>query len=118
MSDILVDIDSSKKSPGAIFSKIAFYFSILTFLIFTIHIVNIWLVLTHRGGNLKASELTGALSFFSMILGLTFSIISLIRKEKIKYIKILAASINIALFVIIIALVIYALIMNFKSKHN
>jgi hypothetical protein len=118
MTDILTENDFSLKKTTAVFSKTAFVFSILTFLLFLIFVANITALFRVRTNNPAILGLIIILLLLSMTLGLIFSIISLVKKERIKYIKGIAAIVNIGLIIVIIGTMIFALIMDLKNMSR
>ena len=119
MEDILSEIDNTKNKKPAVFSKIAFGFAILTIILFATLFVNFMLIITARGGNPAISMPAAGMLLFSMLGGLVLSIISLVKKEKIKYIKTIAAILNIGLFALILGLMIYSMMSDWdKMKQS
>ena len=115
MTDILPENEYLFKKKIAIFSKIAFGFSVLTFSLFLIFVANVTAIFRVRINNSAVLGMIIMLLLLSMTLGLLFSIISLAKKEKLKYIKNIAAFVNIGLIIVVIGTMIFFLIMDLKN---
>ena len=115
MTDILTESDFSLKKRSAVFSKIAFCFSIWTSFLFFIFVANITATFRPKANNPAVLGKLTLLLLLSMTLGLIFSIISLVKKEKIRHIKAIAAVVNIGLIIVILGTMIFALIMDLKN---
>lgn len=118
MTDILTDSQLSLHGKSAVFSKIAVGFSIATLLIFLIFIANITALFRIKSNNPAFLGVTTLILLVSMILGVVFSIISIVRKEKLKFIKPFAAVVNIGLFFVVLGTMIFALYMDLKNMHR
>jgi hypothetical protein len=114
MDDTLVENAYSKENKPGVFSKIAFGFAILTFTLFTILLITVTMFPVVSFVNSTLPKLVSGLVVLSMILGLVFSIISLARREKIKYLKTIAAIVNIGLAVVVFGSMIFALFMDLR----
>lgn len=115
MEDILVDkeIDINKKRP--IFSQIAFLTSMLTVFLLII------LVIAYIAKKTKIWEIQlifkTRVLLLTVILGFAFSIIAIIKKEKLKYLKLIGAVINFIFFAFFMAAVVSVLIDWKKYVH-
>ena len=117
MTDLLVEYEPSLQRKAPKFSKIAFGFSIATFSIFVLFIANIMAIIRIKSNNPAFLGITTICLLLSMILGVVFSIISLARKEKLKYIKAIAAIINFGMVAVIIGSMIFSVYMDFKNMN-
>jgi uncharacterized membrane protein len=118
MTDLLVEYEPLQQRKAPTFSKIAFGFSISTFLIYVLFIANITAIIRIKSNNPAFLGITTLCLLLSMILGLVFSIISLARKEKLKYIKAIAAIINFSMVALTVGSMIFALYMDLKNMHT
>jgi uncharacterized membrane protein len=116
MEDLLIDTEQSQQTKPATFSKLAFGFSMLTFICLIFLFTNILLIMRASGGHPTISKIASFLLLFSMLLGLAFSIVSLVRKEKLKYLKTIAIIINFGLLILMVASIIFNILMS--SKRN
>ncbi len=103
MEDILIQSEYSKPTGKATFSKLAFVFSIATIVLFTVMVVVAALTASSYGGSITFLKIFSWIIFLSMVLGLVFSIISLVKKEKLKYFKVIAIILNFGFFILVIA---------------
>ena len=110
----MVNNEANGKACKTLYSKLSFTFSALTLILFILLVNSI-------PSTIKANEgfpiipkwliLTAASSCF---LGFIFCIISLIRKERLKYLKVIGGVLNILLFLFLIGIIGFAIIMDWR----
>ena len=114
MDDILIDSEHSERTKSATFAKLAFGCGILTLTLFAILFINSLHLFRSLLGHPIVARMVSFTTLLSLVLGLIFSIISLVRKEQLKYLKAIAVTLNIGLFVLMIGSMIFALVMDIK----
>ena len=114
MTDILTENDFSSEKKNAICSKIAFGFSILTFVLYLIFVASVTAIFRVKENNAAVTRLIIILLLSSMTLGPIFSIVSLVKKERVRYIKTIAAVVNIGMIIVIIGTITFTLMIDLK----
>ena len=113
MEEILDDSRPGKSAPKKVFSILSFIFSVSTLILVTILFV---IIVTHFNQNngypMKPPVALVSLTQISCISGVVFAIVSMVRKEKLRYIKALGATLNFLLLVLILGLILYAAIID------
>ena len=111
MNDILEELVPQKQEENY-FSKLSFAFSLITlaFLLYLVKQVPSVSTPTQRFRPIPKWIIVAM--HFSCYLGLLFTILSFIKREKSKYLKVAGAILNFLLFAIIFGLVIFAKIVG------
>lgn len=113
MADLLSDIDTSHYKRLALFSKLSFAFSIIS----TILLAASFLSLSSTANNAVSRILVRATQA-SVLTGLTSSILSLVKKEKFKYIKLTGVLLNFMRFLFIVFAYLYATYIDWMWSHK
>lgn len=101
-----------------LFSKLSIVFSILT-LTLIIVLVNFVIETIKAKKILQAAPSPLVIgTYVSCLLGVIFSILSLIKKEKLRYWKAISATLNIILFLFIIGTILFGLYKDLKREHK
>jgi hypothetical protein len=112
MADILTEVESSSNRRRSVYSKLSFIFSVLSICLLT---VSFW-SMSWPHYRTMTKFLVKAIQG-TVFLGLIFSVISIVRKEKIKYIKLIGLILNLLLVLFLIATVIFATVMDSRKFH-
>ena len=111
MREVLDEIEPEKPVPGRVFSILSFSFAMLTIVLGTILMMLIlynenalflWLppMMLVRGFQLTC------------LAGLIFAIASMVKKEKLPYLKAIGAVLNFLIFGLILGLIVFAAILD------
>jgi hypothetical protein len=106
MDNVLDDFKEKKKNP--IYSKLAFGFSLITLTLLIVLINKIPSTLNAIDGPLFIPVGLLLVTLISCLAGTLFSVMSLVRKEELKYFKGIGVSLNLFLFILVIGAVIYS----------
>lgn len=108
----ILDDFNEKNIKRNIFSKLAFIFGLLTIaLLISLAISFPSKIKVNEGIPIFITQLIMAIQM-SCLFGVLFSIISVIRKERLKYIKITGILLNFLIVIILIGLAIFARVVN------
>lgn len=111
----MLEIKTSEINRSNLFSKLSFGFSILTIILFCTLINSIpFTIKADEHLPVISKPLIGT-TLISTLLGFIFSIISLINRERLKYLKIIGVVINFIMLLIIIGIIGFALLMDWNS---
>lgn len=102
-TDILKDWDELAGKKPARYSRIAFVCMLGSVLLFFLEVSNSILIIRARGGSRQITAWGMLVLVLTVLAGTTCSIISMAKKEKNNAIKIIAAIINISLFLVLAA---------------
>ena len=116
--DQLEEHDFHPKEKNPVFSKIAFCFAILSPTLIILAVANTVARMKAIHEDRTVSLVLGRLGLLSVLLGLFFTVASLYRKEKLKYLKLIAAILNIGIFLILLFIVAFAFVMDWKRLHQ
>lgn len=114
MSDIIDEIEPEKPAPGKVFSILSFAFALLTLVL--------GIVLMVKTQILSSKINVSSLQYPPMILirgveiaclsGLIFAIVSMLKKEKLRYLKAIGAVLNFLISGLILGLIVFAAIID------
>ena len=117
MQDILDEIEPEKPAPGKVFSILSFAFAMLTLVLGMILMAQI----------MSYSPNERFLRYPPMILirgveiaclsGLIFAIVSMVKKEKLPYLKAIGAVLNFLIFGLILGLIVFAAIIDLSRQY-
>jgi cytochrome bd-type quinol oxidase subunit 2 len=91
------------------FSKLSIIFAVISLILLVILWNQIPSTITANVGLTPPPKLLTIATQISCLAGLTFAILSLVRKEKLRYWKAVGATVNILLFILLLAIVLFAL---------
>lgn len=113
MEDLLSDQLVTEPKKSTLFSKISFSVSILGTVFLTLALISISPTRRDHQSIMIARFLVKATQL-CVLTGLFSAVISLVKKEKLKYLKIIGAVLNFLLFSFLVFSVVFAKIMDLK----
>jgi len=115
MEDILPDFKKQGDSRPPIFARLAFGVSILEVALCII-IFSSYPSTVQKIWGISIISLT-RMALVSVVFGFGFSVISLVRKEKLKYLKLIGTILNFLLFAFFFVAVVFAFIMDLRRIY-
>lgn len=112
MQDILDEIEPEKPIPGKVFSILSFAFSILASFFFILLAIQILFFFSREEYYRYSPEILVWSIEINCFLGVIFAVVSLIRKEKLRYFKAIGAFLNFLILALILGSLLYAAILD------
>lgn len=112
MQDILDEIEPEKSIPGKVFSILSFAFSILASFFFILLAIQILFFFSREEYYRYSPEILVWSIEINCFLGVIFAVVSLIRKEKLRYFKAIGAFLNFLILALILGSLLYAAILD------
>ena len=116
MREILDEIEPEKPIPRKVFSILSFAFAMMTIVLGTILMA---LVLYNENGMFLWRPPMMLVRGFQLacLAGLIFAIASIVKKEKLPYLKAIGAVLNFLIFGLILGLIVFAAIINMSIQE-
>lgn len=114
MREILDEIEPEKPVPGKVFSILSFSFAMLTIVQGAV-LMNQVMFHTLNWGHPPMMLIRGF--EIACLAGFIFAIASIIKKEKLPYLKVIGVVLNILIFGLILALIAFAAILD-MNRHE
>lgn len=116
MREVLDEFEPEKPVAGKIFSILSFSFAMLTFVLGTILML---LILYNENALFLWRPPMMLVRGFQIacLAGLIFAIASIVKKEKLPYLKAIGAVLNILIFGLVLAVVVFAVILD-MNRHE
>ena len=114
MQDFLSDIETNSHKKNNLFSKLAFGFAMLS----TIFVLALLITIASKTFNRHAivfSRTYVRITDICILIGAMLSIISIVKKEKLKYYKVIGIIINFTLFTIIAVGTVLVIMMKYRG---
>ena len=112
MREVLDEIEAEKPVPGRVFSILSFAFSILASFFFILLAIQIWFFYSKAEYYRYSPEILVWSIEITCLLGVIFAVVSLIRKEKLRYFKAIGAFLNFLILALILGSLLYAAILD------
>ncbi len=119
MREVLDEIEAEKPIPGKVFSILSFSFALLTLVLGMILMVKTQVLSPKINvSSLQYPPMMLIRGFqLTCLAGFVFSIASVVKKEKLPYLKAIGAVLNILIFGLILALIAFAAIID-MNRHE
>ncbi|MDX2067687.1 MAG: hypothetical protein SFV55_04630 [Haliscomenobacter sp.] len=116
MREVLDEVEADKPLGGKVFSILSFSFAMLTIVLGTILML---LILYRENAMLLWRPPMMLIRGFQLtcLAGLVFAITSIVKKEKLPYLKAIGAVLNILIFGLILGLIVYAAILDMSRQQ-
>lgn len=116
MREVLDEIEPEKPVPGRVFSILSFSFAMLTIVLGTILMM---LILYNENALFLWRPPMMLVRGFQLtcLAGLIFAITSIVKKEKLPYLKAIGAVLNFLIFGLILGLIVFAAILDMNRQE-